>query len=277
MDDDCCLWDKQAVDKLRQRVTDFINNDDLELYDEQDLDKIKVDDWPLKRFLIHFAGNEDGAFNGVINNLRWRKESDLKNLKCSYFPQELHRIGAICRLEPDQNGIAILCVRLKVVKKHSAINDLIKLYILYHLKNIDDQADGGKWGLIFDFDGAGVQNVDTDMAKFIVCSLKSYFPSSLAYVFCVDFPWFLKAFWNLVRSWLPQKLNFPIEFISRKQLMANHIPKKFLPQFLGGNNPNLYETVPEGCPQFVDFCVNQLNLSCNQAEKILATYKPFLS
>lgn len=276
MPEENCLWNQQAVIKLRQRVLDFLETDDLELYEEEDLDRLKVDYWCLKRYLIHFAGDEEAALHGVINNLRWRKKINLKNLKSSDFPEEFHRIGALCRLQPDHNGIPVLCVRLKVVKKQAAIHDLIKLYILCHIKNIDEEAQEGKWGLIFDFDGAGVQNVDTDMAKFIVNSIKSYFPSSLAYVFCVDFPWFLKTFWNLVRSWLPKKLNFPIEFISRKELY-NHIPKKYLPEFLGGESVTFYKAIPEGCPKFVDYCVEELNLPIRQAEKIFSSYEVFLN
>lgn len=269
------IWPLESIDNVRQAFLDYYESDDKCTYDSVDVAEVMVDNWWIKRFLIHKGGNEIEALNMLINCLKWRKETEIRSIQDNHFPEEIYRIGALFNYGRDQNGLPTIYIRVKMVKKLKEIADLIKLYIAYNFYKVDKQAHGQGWGLIIDFAGAGVQNTDLELARTIAFCIKTYFPSSLEYLICVDFPWIFKAFWNVIKSWIPADRKFHLLFLSRSQLKET-IDPDYLPQFIGGNCLRSPNEAPSGCPKFVDYCVNELGLSKKAAEKVFAQYKPYL-
>ncbi|XP_074601015.1 motile sperm domain-containing protein 2-like [Brevipalpus obovatus] len=269
------IWPEELIPQVRKEFLILYETECKDMFDEIDVQEVLTDDWWIRRFLIHNAGDPDLALDGLINCLKWREEIKIRSISDRHFPEELYRVGALFQYSVDQNKVPTLYIRLKLVRRLPAIQDLIKLFIAYNFNAIDTAAHGQGWGLIIDFDGAGIQNADMDLAKFIVFSLKCYFPSSLSYVFCLDFPWFLRAFWSVVKAWLPKKRTFALRFIGRKQL-SDYIYPEYLPDFVNGKCKQAYSYVPIGCPRFVDYCVREMNIPRTTAEKMYTVYKPFL-
>ncbi|XP_053204660.1 motile sperm domain-containing protein 2-like [Panonychus citri] len=269
------IWPLESIDNVRQMVLDYYETDDKDSYDSTDLTELMVDNWWIKRFLIHKGGDEVEAFNMIINCLKWRKKIEIRSIKDNHFPEEIYRIGALFSYGRDQNGFPTVYIRLKMVKRLKEVSDLVKLFITYNFYKVDVESHGQGWGLIIDFNGAGLQNTDLDLARMVILGLKAYFPSSLEYVLCVDFPWILRAFWRVIKSWIPADRKFMLSFTSRNQL-TSFIDQDYLPQFLGGNCKRPTNEAPFGCPKFVEYCVTELGVSKESAEKVFAQYKPYL-
>ncbi|XP_015789618.1 motile sperm domain-containing protein 2-like [Tetranychus urticae] len=270
------IWPLEMIDSVRRLCIDHYESDDKSLYDPTDIDEMIVDNWWIKRFIIHTGGNEAEALQMLIKCLKWRKEIGLQSISDNHFPEEIYRIGGLFNYVKDKNGIPTVYIRLKLVKRLKEVSDLIKLFIIYNFYKIDKESHGQGWGLIIDFHGAGLQNCDLDLAKTIVFSLKTYFPASIEYVICADFPWIFKAFWSFIKGWIPADRKFTICFTPRSQLNET-IGSDFLPQALGGNCLKSTTEVPPGCPKFVDYCVKNLGLTEKVAEKVFSQYKPLLA
>ncbi|RWS27895.1 motile sperm domain-containing protein 2-like protein [Leptotrombidium deliense] len=154
----------------------------------------------------------------------------------------------------------------------------MKKYLAYCINIIDQQAWGEGWVLIVDFGGIGMQNVDFELTKFLVHSLKTYFPSGIAYAMCVDFPWVLRAFLNAIKGLIPANRRHLVKFTSRTET-SNYIDNALLPDFMGGHCKQAYkgwDVVPYGCPQFADFCRFQLGLPPKSCQKAINIYLPMI-
>lgn len=123
-----------------------------------------------------------------------------------------------------------------------------------------------------------MQNANFDILRFCLEVLRDYFPMSLKYILVVDIPWILKAFWTMVKTWLPRNSKNMIKFTSRAEI-TNYIAAENLPDFLGGICKRPYQgmkMVPHGSPSALEFGEKVLKLPHEKCVKIWSFYKPYV-
>ncbi|RWS06049.1 Motile sperm domain-containing protein 2-like protein [Dinothrombium tinctorium] len=266
------------LETLRQRFREYYEEDDPSLYYHQDVQNVLYDDWWIMRYLNDHDGDENESFKALIKCMKWRKLQGIREIEDNYFPEELFRLGAVFQYCHDKSGFPTFYIRLKLVRKCAELQLLMKKYIAHCINKIDEETWGKGWALIIDFGGIRLQHVDFEMAKYLLTTLKTYFPSGVAYGVCVDFPWVLRAFLNLIKSLIPANQRYLIKFSTRNDL-REYIDEVCLPDFMHGYCKRPYKgsaVVPYGSPNFNDFCHFELGLPLEVCHKITEIYRPFL-
>lgn len=139
---------------------------------------------------------------------------------------------------------------------------------------LDEEARGHGWVVVFDFNGAGFANCDMEMAKFLINTLTKYFPTGLAFALAVDFPWILKTFWNVVKNLIPANRRSLLRFTSSGEV-TDFIDAESLPAYIGGSCTRPCEgwaLAPENCPSAVEFGLRELNIPKEKAEKLFEVF-----
>ncbi|RWS24905.1 motile sperm domain-containing protein 2-like protein [Leptotrombidium deliense] len=260
-----------ARNKFLQQYTKEIEN----IYSE-DIEKVLNDDWFLKRYLILAYKDEEKAVNYLITCLKWRKEMSLRTKPDNYFPEDFYKLAGLFLYEKDKQGMPTLYIRVQLLKKIPEVMPALKRYFLHYIYKLDEEANGNGYTMIADFTNCGYSAYEhLDLLRFTINSLHHYFPAGIDYVIVYNFPWVLKAFWNVVKYWIPPKRREIIKYTDEKTI-TDYISKENLPDFLGGTCKRPYKAVPEGCPTSREFGIKELGLSEESVVKIIDLYKPYL-
>jgi len=214
----------------------------------------------------------------IVDALKWRRSEDIRNLKPTYFPDDLFKISSMFIYAPDKEGNLTVYFRVRYILRIPELVSTVKKFGNYLLYHIDVATQGNGITGVADFQGTGIQNADIDLLFYSINTLRSYFPAGINHILIVDLPWILRACWSMAKSWVPEKGRKMVEFIQRKEL-TNFIDKENLPDFMGGTCSLPYKgnrVVPKGSPTTYDFCTQTLSLPPKTAEKIAAQYRPIV-
>ncbi|XP_053201677.1 motile sperm domain-containing protein 2-like [Panonychus citri] len=239
------------------------------LYDEQDIDQVRNDDWSVERYLLHCKGNPETALGMLRESMRWRKSFGVNSLKETDFPKEYYLSGSFFTYLPDRKGNSMIYIRGKLHRKISEWSELHKKFFVYMINKLDKEKSGHGYAAFWDCEGAGLANVDIEMLSFMVTTISCYFPYGLEYVLLHELPWVLNAIYNLAKSWVPEHYQRLAIFINRFNL-NDYIEPENLPDYLNGTCTKNYRNVPEGAPSARE-CESRYHLPENSAYK-LETY-----
>jgi len=120
------------------------------------------------RFLLNNYLNVDQALVQLIKYMKWRKSIGLSKLRDSDFPIEFYALGALFQYPSDRKGNQCLYIRVKYVKRVPEIMEVLKLFFIHRMRQIDEQSQGYGWVLIFDFNGATISNCDLEFVNFLI-------------------------------------------------------------------------------------------------------------
>lgn len=249
-----------------------------DFYYEEDVKKIINDDWFVKRFLLARNRNVNDAIHMIIDAMKWRKSEAIRDLKASYFPDDMFKISSMFIYTKDKEGNLTVYFRVRYVIKITELVPIIKKFGNYLLHQVDEYTNGNGITGVADFQGTGIQNAEIDLLFYAITTLRNYFPAGINRILIVDLPWVLKACWGLAKAWLPENRRKLVEFITRKEL-TEYIDIDNLPDFMGGNCTVPYagsKVAPKSCPTMYEFCTDTLNLPPKTAEKISNIYKPVI-
>ena len=266
-------YDESVLNELRTRFFDK-NSSNLSDFESSDLIKLKDHYWFATRFLHDYNGDIYQALFALTSTLKWRKEMKFANFSSNYFPDLFPKIGAIFFYEKDKKGFPTMYVRAKLLRKMVEMKPYYKLYSSLMLWKIDELVGDHGWTLIIDCKNTGVSQLDFELSKYFIQTMVKHFPCSLEKIIIVDMPWVLRAFWNLIKSWLSnEKINM-IVFTSRSNL-DKYIDKDKLPDFLDGTCTRPYKgakMVPESSPEIVEFGVKVVGLTEKRCHEIYSFY-----
>lgn len=272
-------FSRESIERVRSKFFEEYTLD-KSLFDAEDVKRVKEDPWFIIRFLFIQKSDEDLAAKNLTEAMKWRHQKGLRTFPENYFPNEFYRVGAMFPYEPDIQGAPVLYIRCKFMKKINIIQSAVEDFCAYQIYKMDEESHGDGWSLVMDFEGAGIQNADVESTKYLVSTLKTYFPGGLNHLLCIDCPWILKTFWSLIKGWIPNHRRDLIKFTSRKEI-TKYIAVENLPDFLGGTCKRKYKgwaMVPEGCPHGVDFieAINQGVNTRDDVEAVFSEYREFL-
>lgn len=260
-------------------LLDLANDNDRQFYYPEDIEKIRSEDWFVKRFLLARGRKVDDAVAMMFDALKWRKSEDIRNLRPTYFPDEMFKISAMFLYQPDREGNLTVYFRVRYILRIPELLPTLKKFGNLLLYRVDEASAAGH-GItgVADFQGTGLQNADIDLLFYSIQTLRNYFPAGINHILIVDLPWVLRACWGLAKSWLPESKRKMVEFITRKEI-RQFIDPENLPDFMGGNCQLPYKgskVAPVGCPSARQFCIDQLGLSEKVADKIAGIYRPIV-
>ena len=86
--------DPILITKLRDQLVSEMTAH-LVSYDETDLERVKTNNWTIKRFLSASKLDLDVALNMAKEAFKWRKSFAINSRNELSFPMELYKIGAI--------------------------------------------------------------------------------------------------------------------------------------------------------------------------------------
>lgn len=268
---------QHLVIAARKKFLNDLEKEDRDFFYEEDIEKIRNDDWFVKRFLLSRSRNVDEAVGMMFDALKWRKSEDIRNLRPGYFPSDMFAISSMFLYAPDKTGNLTVYFRVKYILRMPELLPTLKKFGNLLLFRIDEEMNGKGLTGVADFQGTGIQNADIDLLFYSLKTLMKYFPAGINKILIVDLPWVLRACWGLAKTIIGNNKKL-VEFIDRKTILE-HIEQGNLPDFLGGTCPLPYKgakVVPAECPTTQAFCQDVLGLSFKVSERISNVYRPII-
>jgi hypothetical protein len=247
-------YSPDAIERVREKFLIEVDKDPTQ-FEVEDIELVQTDEWTVCRFLFIHQNVEEAAAKNLIEAMKWRKDKGFLRTSFSFFPNEYFRLGVLFPYESDIDGNPVIYCRGKFLKTIPELKEVSEDFTSLNFYRVDRMSEGRGWTFIIDTEGAGLHNADLNMLQYLVSTLKQYFPGGLNHLLVIDCPWILKAFWSLVKNWIPSHRRDMIKFVSRKDL-PKFVPKENIPDFLGGTCSRKYKgwsVVPKGCPSGVQF------------------------
>lgn len=93
----------------------------------------------------------------------------------------------------DIDGKTLFIYRSRLYTRGSRnLNDMKRMF-LYWLERLIREANDDYITIMFELTDAGLSNVDMEYTKYIIGTLKNYYPLSLNYILVYDLPWILNG------------------------------------------------------------------------------------
>ena len=266
----------QELDEVRKRfLQEYEENPDL--YDPIDVERVKTDEWTIKRFLGFKKSNIDESVQALISNMKWRKEFGVSQIKETDFPYEFFWIGECHTYARDKNNVATVYLRVKFHKQLNDWQPLIKKYLIFVMEKMDQEirkgADG--WALIYDCEGGTIFNNNMDLLFFMVETFFSHYPMALVYIGLYELPWVLRAIYHICRGWIPEDFRKLFVFLNKDNIW-DHVGGQNLPDYLHGTCARRYRVKVEGCLPVVEWAERE-NIKKSAVTKFLFSLRQVCS
>jgi len=95
----------------------------------------------------------------------------------------------------------------------------------------------------------GFANVQLDMLKYLVNTVREYYPCGLKYIVVYEIPWLLSGVQKMVYTMLPEEAKKLIQFMNKKNI-HKLIPIENLPDYMDGTCQIDYRKAPSTCITF---------------------------
>ncbi|XP_046911517.2 motile sperm domain-containing protein 2-like [Dermatophagoides farinae] len=222
--------DSNLVILIRNRILAEANQNP-NLYEPEDLEQIKKNDWQIQRFLLECKLDTDQSYELLRNSMKWRREEGIYQSSLVDFPAEYYQSGYIFRHGRDKNDAIVLYFRANIHRKTNEWNSRLKKFFIYQVEQIDRDCDGKGVTLVIDCSNIGVSNVDMDMLKFIVTSFSKYYPKLFDAIIIHQLPFLLQYIFKLIQTWLPED-DRKFFHMTNKKTLTDFIDQSQLPSFL---------------------------------------------
>ena len=137
---------KNLIEEVRKKFLERVNNNP-ELYYPEDVERVKTDDWNVRRFLHTFKSepNADKAVEALDRAMKWRKSYGVLDIKDSEFAIEAYQCAGVFIYGRDLNGSQVLIIRGKVAKKSKTWRNHMQRFLINCIEKIDKQNQGKGW------------------------------------------------------------------------------------------------------------------------------------
>ncbi|RWS08580.1 motile sperm domain-containing protein 2-like protein [Dinothrombium tinctorium] len=267
---------QEDIQIVRDRfLLDYKENEAL--YDHVDVQRVKDDDWSIKRFLFYTKMSTKEAGDLLIKSMRWRKEKGVNQMKASDFPQEFYSIAELHPYVPDKEGIPVMYIRVKLHRALSEWTEVSQNFIIYNIEKIDSEANkaGVGWSIFFDCNGGTLFNVDITLLSFLVETIRANYPSGIIYANVYELPWILRTIYYLARSWIPERYQRLLRLVDKNSVFEV-IGKENLPDYLGGTCAVPYDPIVENAPTLKEFVDKSTKLNESDLKRFLGYYSKYI-
>lgn len=124
-----------------------------ECYDEEDIERIKTNDWCVRRFVLYHKGDEKVALEQLDKSLKWRHDYGVNKKNIADCPVEFIRVAAVFPYNRDLNDRIVVHIRAKVNRKIPELQPFFHLFLVGLINKIDQLADKEGYTFVFDFTG----------------------------------------------------------------------------------------------------------------------------
>ncbi|XP_074600680.1 motile sperm domain-containing protein 2-like [Brevipalpus obovatus] len=265
-----------SVEKVREMFLQEAQ-ENPNFYDPIDIDRVRTDDYTVRRFVQNQRGDVEKGFNMLMSAMKWRKSFGVNDIKPSDFPKEYFETGEGHLYVKDKNDVYLVYLRVKLHKKITELTPLSQKYLVYLIEHCEAEGikTGKGYGLIWDCLGGTLFNVDLDLLQFLTTVWTNYYPGGSRYIILHELPWILRAIYRLVRSWMPEDLRQQITFADRNSI-GDFVGTDNLPDYLNGRCEVSYKTAPSQCKPMVDL-VNKEIIQRDVFVKFMDHYRPYLN
>lgn len=258
------------VQELKELILKDIEEDPSH-FSSEDIEKVYKDEWFVARYLLRMKLDVKSAHQMLKNAMKFRN-SPVISIK--EFPQDFYRIGAIFHYMPDRKGNIPVFIRCKLNQKMPIVTDFLKAFLFRIIEDADKKAKGKGIALVFDLQGAGINNMDMDLLYFVTTTLVNYFPKGLSYMLVHELPWVLRSFWLVAKQWLAEDHKDLVKF-SDSHTIYEYFTEDNLPDFMGGTCKKDYRSVPNNSITTSE-AAKRWNLDEDEVYKIKEKFAKFL-
>ena len=263
---------RQLIPQVRQYVLKKCESEP-DKYDQEDIDRVRTDQWTVLRFLKWNRGETDKSGEQLDACLRWRHEFGVNTRSEADLPQEFVKAGALFECGKDSLDRRLVFIRVKVYKKIPALVDYFRQFVVGVINKVDLESDQTGYALVFDLSGVGFSNADMDFLQFFITTIKSYFPYGVRHVIVYNLPRLLRPLWAVAKLWLgPQQR--VITFVNGEEIKGL-LPLDQLPRYLGGTAEHDFTVAPEGC-KTVKELGPKYGFTDKEVEKYLKIFEPHI-
>lgn len=217
----------ESIATLRQKFEDEVS-ENPSLYHQVDIERVRTEEWQVKRYLLAKKNNEAEAFDAMIKALQWKQSIGLHERTDQSFPYELYTLNCVEVNGRDNQGRLIQWEAFRNQRVFKEISDLIKQFLAHCLERVDRLCGESGFVLVIDVNGAGVSNIDLNLIKYKL-AINEHYPLALQAMYIVDVPWILNPIMKIVLSFMSEEIRNLVQFAKRADLLktisAEHIPK----------------------------------------------------
>uniref|UniRef100_A0A1Q3G2D9 Putative conserved plasma membrane protein n=1 Tax=Culex tarsalis TaxID=7177 RepID=A0A1Q3G2D9_CULTA len=258
----------EVVEQLRQSFRQKLEKDAAKIppggFHPHDLNKIFANDVWLTKFLENNDLDMKASLQQVWDTCTWRKTAKIneiceENIRLDYVEE-----GIMFPRGKDLDGKTLFIYRASLYTRGSKNLDEMKRMFLYWLERIIRESNDDYITIIFELSDAGLSNVDMDYTKYIITTLKNYYPYSLNYILVFDLPWILNATFQIIKRLLPAKAVDRLKNINGKSI-RDYIDEDNMLAGWGGKDDYQFKFVPEvrGAPESTLVNNNSINHNNN--------------
>ena len=129
--------------------------------------------------------------------------------------------------------------------------------------------------MIWDLTGAGPSNWDISMVRFIINSLRNYYPGAMQYLLVYGVPWLMTPFVNIAIKLLPEESKGKIKFVNKEEIF-HYVDPTQVPIFLNGRCEVSYREVPKDARECREMALER-GFSEEEIESVLKYYEKELA
>ncbi|XP_058829767.1 motile sperm domain-containing protein 2-like isoform X2 [Topomyia yanbarensis] len=174
----------------------------------------------------------------------WRKTANINEICEENIRMDYLHEGMMFPRGKDIDGKTLFIYRSRLYTRGSRNLDDMKRLFLYWLERLIREARDDYITFMFELTNAGVSNVDMDYTRYIITTLKNYYPYSLNYILVYDLPWILNATFHIIKKLLPAKAVDRLKNINNKSI-REYIEEDSLLTPWGGSDDYVFEFIPE--------------------------------
>lgn len=238
----------EVVDQLRQMFKQKIEQNAAKIppggFHEHDMNKVMANDVWLTKFLENNDLDMNKSVEQLWDTCMWRKTDKINEISEDNIRLDYVKDGVLFSRGKDLDGKTLLIYRSKFYTRGSRDLDEMKRIFLYWLERCIREANDDYITFMFELTDAGLSNVDMDLTKHIITTLKNYYPFSLNYILVYDLPWILNATFQIIKRLLPAKAVDRLRNINNKTI-RDYIDDDNMLVPWGGKDDYEFHFVPE--------------------------------
>lgn len=220
-----------AVERLRKRFEEEVANNG-NLYHEVDVNRVKTEEFQVKRFLLNNDNDEERAFDALLKALQWKKEFGVHDRTDQYFPKEVWELNGVEVNGRDRNNRVIQWEVFRNQRSFKEAALFARQFVAHNLERVDRAAGEDGFILVMDTNGAGISNIDIDLVRFKLTIIEHY-PCGLKQMLVVDLPWLLNSVMKIIVSFMSPQIKELVEY-TKKTEMKKYMDEENIPVSLSG-------------------------------------------
>jgi len=262
-----CL-DMDVIELRKRFLVEFVTN--RFNYHDEDAKRIRESDYWVKRFILHKNQGANAAFYHMKDTFKWKKSFGVHDFNPLDVPREIYQLSPIFSYLPDAKGIIPIYIRCKMIVKIDLLEEKMKQFFAYTMDKVDNQVRKPRgWSLVFDCQGAGIENANFEFLFLAMSIIGQHFPMQPSYVLAYGIPWIMKGFVKMGLGMVPDEAMNLLRFVDSKEELFDIIPSDHVPDFMGGTAQQDYQCVPSGAQSCVEVGKRLFNLEEGEVKRLM--------